>query len=38
MATSSRLINYRLRPAKSIERKMLCEAFRRLSVWVDRYP
>lgn len=33
MATSSRLINYRLRPAKSIERKMLCEAFRRLSVF-----
>jgi hypothetical protein len=33
MPTSSRLINYRLRPAKSIERKMLCEAFRRLSVF-----
>lgn len=33
MATSSRLINYRLRPAKSIERKMLCEAFRKLSVF-----
>ena len=24
-------INYNLRPAKHIERKMLCEAFRRLS-------
>ena len=33
MATSSRLINYRLRPAKSIERKMLCEAFRKLSIF-----
>ena len=25
------IINYSIRPAKSIERKMLCEAFRRLS-------
>src|SRR5688572_20955159 len=31
MAGSYERINYGLRPAKSIERKMLCEAFRRLS-------
>ena len=30
MAGSYRQINYSLRPAKAIERKMLCEAFRRL--------
>ena len=30
MAPSYRLIDYRLRPAKHIERLMLCEAFRRL--------
>lgn len=31
MATSYRNINYGLRPAKTIERKMLCEAFSRLT-------
>lgn len=31
MANSYRKINYALRPAKSIERKMLCDGFRRLS-------
>lgn len=31
MASSYERINYSLRPAKHIERKMLCEAFRRLS-------
>lgn len=30
MARSYRKINYSLRPAKAVERKMLCEAFRRL--------
>ena len=30
MASSYRQINYSLRPAKAIERKMLCEAFQRL--------
>ena len=30
MAASYRQINYSLRPAKAIERKMLCEAFQRL--------
>jgi len=28
--SSYRDINYALRPAKAVERKMLCEAFRRL--------
>lgn len=31
MSTSYRSINYSLRPAKNIERKMLCDTFRRLS-------
>jgi hypothetical protein len=31
MTGSYRQINFSLRPAKSIERKMLCEAFRRLA-------
>ncbi|PYP85883.1 MAG: hypothetical protein DMF61_15090 [Blastocatellia bacterium AA13] len=31
MASSYRRINYSVRPAKAIERKMLCDAFRRLS-------
>jgi Putative O-methyltransferase len=31
MAGSYRKINYSVRPAKAIERKMLCDAFRRLS-------
>lgn len=35
MATSYERINYNLRPAKSIERKLLCEAFRRLSFFAD---
>jgi len=39
MAGSYRKIDYRLRPAKSIERKMLAESFRRLSEFgrVDLY-
>lgn len=39
MTASYREINYILRPAKSIERKMLCEAFRCLSVFspLDQY-
>lgn len=35
MSTSYEKINYNLRPAKSIERKMLCEAFRKLSNFSD---
>lgn len=35
MPGSYRSINYSLRPAKSIERKMLCEGFRRLSLFSD---
>lgn len=37
--SSGELINYSLRPAKQIERKMLCETFRRLSEFgsVDSY-
>src|SRR5579859_8198866 len=31
MPLSYRQVNYRLRPAKSVQRKMLCEAFHRLS-------
>jgi hypothetical protein len=30
MSSSYRKINYTLRPAKNIERKMLCEAFHKL--------
>ncbi len=30
MASSFRLVNYSLRPAKAVERKMLCDLFRRL--------
>jgi len=39
MAGSYEKINYSLRPAKSIERKMLCDAFRRLSAFgkVENY-
>ena len=39
MTESFEKINYSLRPAKSIERKMMCEAFRRLSAFgkVDLY-
>ncbi len=39
MADSHKKFNYRLRPAKSIERKMLAEAFRKLSVFdhVENY-
>jgi hypothetical protein len=39
MAGSSERINYNLRPAKHVERKMMCEAFRRLSAFgsVDSY-
>ena len=33
MLSSSRRINYSLRPAKQIERKMLCEAFRSLTTF-----
>jgi hypothetical protein len=33
MKSSYEKINYGIRPAKSIERKMLCETFRRLSVF-----
>jgi hypothetical protein len=33
MKSSYERINYSIRPAKCIERKMLCEAFRRLSVF-----
>lgn len=33
MPASSRRINYSLRPAKCIERKMICEALQRLSVF-----
>lgn len=33
MPSSFENVNYGLRPAKNIERKMLCEAFRRLSVF-----
>lgn len=37
--TSNERINYSLRPAKHVERKMLCEAFRRLEAFqhVDSY-
>lgn len=35
MSGAYREINYALRPAKNIERKMLCEAFRRLSEFGD---
>jgi len=35
MSTSYERIDYNLRPAKSIERKMLCEAFRRLLSFSD---
>lgn len=35
MPTSYERINYNLRPAKSIERKMLCEAFRKLLTFSD---
>jgi hypothetical protein len=35
MASSYEEIDYRLRPAKHIERKMLCEAFQRLSVFAS---
>lgn len=35
MSTSYERINYNLRPAKSVERKMLCEAFRRLLNFYD---
>lgn len=37
--TSNERINYSLRPAKQVERKMLCEAFRRLASFdhVDSY-
>jgi hypothetical protein len=39
MVGSYEKINYSLRPAKSIERKMLCDAFRRLSAFdkVENY-
>ena len=39
MANSFERINYALRPAKSVERKMLCDCFRRLSpiAQVDTY-
>ncbi|MGX2028899.1 O-methyltransferase [Methylocaldum gracile] len=39
MSPSFKKIDYRLRPAKSVERKMLCEAFRRLSEFgrIDSY-
>ena len=33
--SSYETINYRLRPAKAVERKMLCEALRRLSAFGD---
>ena len=33
MSGSYEKINYSLRPAKCIERKMLCETFRRLSIF-----
>lgn len=35
MAKSYESINYRLRPAKSIERKMLCESIKRMGVFGD---
>lgn len=35
MSGSYRKINYDLRPAKSIERKMLCEALRKLIIFCD---
>lgn len=35
MASSSGAVNFSLRPAKSIECKMLCEAFRQLSIFSD---
>ena len=35
MGKSYEEINYAIRPAKCIERKMLCEAFRKLSVFGD---
>lgn len=35
MPTSYERINYNLRPAKSVERKMLCEAFKRLVNFSD---
>lgn len=39
MAASYRRINYALRPAKAVERKMLCETFRRLHPFarIERY-
>ncbi len=35
MTGSYKEINYNLRPAKSVERKMLCEALRRLEIFSD---
>lgn len=39
MAATFEQFDYRLRPAKSVERKMMCDAFRRLAPFgsVDRY-
>ncbi len=39
MSKSYKKVNYSIRPAKSIERKMFCEAFRKLSVFgtVEKY-